>query len=149
MWFTSQSGKKRERVWHLYTSARKEKTPVTAAISYASSTCWKIGAFFLFVFDYFTCRHKYYIVPSTSALTQAAHLQAEPANRKQPKQTLDYTSHYSSRESHKSWWHEAWLSWKWGMLSHTLALHWDHLHWCKLLCFHRVIMTREHERCIT
>lgn len=52
-------------------------------------------------------------------------------NRKQPKQTLDYTSHYSSRESHQSIWHEAWLSWKWGMLSHTLSLNWHHLHWCE------------------
>lgn len=31
-------------------------------------------------------------------------------NRKQPKQTLDYSSYYSSRESHQSIWHEAGLS---------------------------------------
>lgn len=35
------------------------------------------------------------------ALTQV-HLHTECTNRKQPKQTLDYTSHYSSRESHQS-----------------------------------------------
>lgn len=52
-------------------------------------------------------------------------------NRKQPKQTVDYTSHYSSRESHQSIWHEAWLSGKWGMLSHMLSLAWHHLHWCE------------------
>lgn len=52
-------------------------------------------------------------------------------NRKRPKQTLDSTSHCSSRESHQSIWHEAWLSWKWGMLSHTLSSVWLYLHWCE------------------
>lgn len=59
-----------------------------------------LGLFF--VVDHFTCRHKYDTLPSTYTPTQVAHFQAEPANSKQPKQTVDYTSHSSSRDSHKS-----------------------------------------------
>lgn len=63
--------------------------------------------------------------------TYTSQLTDRGINRKQPKQTLDYTSQYNSRESHQSVWHEAWLSWKWGMLSHTLSLVWHHLHQCE------------------
>lgn len=82
-----------------------------------------------------TCKRRYTLQAHTSIYTHmctnASQLTHRRINRKKPKQTLDYTSQYSSRESHQSIWHEAWLSWKWRMLSHTLSWAWHHLHWCE------------------
>lgn len=100
------------------------------------------GGFRLSFSDHFTCGHRYYIHQYVH--THSVCIRTQCTNSKQPKQTLDYTSHYGSRESHLSIWHEAWLSWKWGMLSHTLSLDWHHLHWCELMCCCRFTMTWEH-----
>ena len=102
---------------------------------------WPFVRGFRFSFlDHCTRWHRYiwhtYINTHTHICTYTGSLAHRRINRKQPKQTLDYTSHYSSRESHQSIWHEAWLSWKWGMLSHTLSLDWHRLDWCELRLLH-------------